>query len=100
MSHMRIRLRLSPSPSPSLSPSLSRPLPLPLPLLVVLVVLAMLPLVGCGARSSPGVASAADPASSEEIARLIARLNNADIEWEGTYFGLMPRVRGAAAQRL
>jgi NADPH-dependent ferric siderophore reductase len=38
--------------------------------------------------------------TGEAIGRLIDRLDNADIRWEGSYAGLLPTVEGAAARQL
>ena len=68
---------------------------MPIRLLLVL----MLSLAGCNAPS-PAVDANTGSSASAETARLAARLDNADVDWDGTYSGLMPRVRGEAAERL
>lgn len=40
------------------------------------------------------------PPGPSEAARLIDRLDNGDIHWNGTFYGLVPTIVGDAARRL
>jgi hypothetical protein len=60
---------------------------------------ALLAMQGCAERPDVSVAPAVNEPSAQ-VQDLVGRLDNSDVQWDGTYVGLMPRITGTAASGL